>query len=145
MGMLTMAAHEYQAALKYAPNDGSLHVGLGNTYFAQHRYRDAIGELEIAEKLTPDNPQLYAWLARSYASLQDREKTYLNVRLAEQHALSQPAHKTELRLEQMGDSGSELSETLVSTGEALSTIGDQDAAMDRFQKASVYGWPSPRS
>ena len=35
------------------------------------------------------------------------------------------------------DSGSELSEILVSTGEALSTLGDQNAAMDRFQKALV--------
>ena len=35
------------------------------------------------------------------------------------------------------DSGSELSEILISTGEALSTLGDQNAAMDRFQKALV--------
>ena len=136
MDMLTLAAREYQAALKFAPNDGALHIGLGNTYFAEHRYHDAISELEVAEKFSPENPQLYAWLARSYASLQDRERTYLNVRLAEQHALSQPAGTTEAGGEQM-DSGSSLGEILISTGEALSTIGDQNAAMDRFQKALV--------
>ena len=136
MDMLTLAAREYQAALKFAPNDGALHIGLGNTYFAEHRYRDAIGELEVAEKFSPENPQLYASLARSYASLQDREKTYLNVRLAEQHALSHSAHTTEPGAEQL-DPGSDLSEILISTGEALSTIGDQNAAMDRFQKALV--------
>src|SRR6202167_4134135 len=95
MDMLTMAAREYQAALKFAPNDGPLHIGLGNTLFAERRYHDAIGELEVAEKFSPDNPQIYAWLARSYASLQDQEKTYVNVRLAEQHALSQPVETAE--------------------------------------------------
>jgi len=136
MDMLTSAAREYQAALKFAPNDGALHIGLGNTYFAEHRYHEAIGELEIAEKFSPDNPQLYAWLARSYAGLDDREKTYLNVRLAEQYARSQPAHPTEAGAEPM-DRGSDLSEILISTGEALSTIGDQNSAMERFQKALV--------
>jgi tetratricopeptide (TPR) repeat protein len=137
MDMLTMAAREYQAALKFAPNDGSLHIGLGNTYFAEHRYHDAIGELEVAEKYTPNNPEIYAWLARSYASLQDREKTYLNVRLAEQHALSQPVRTAEKGPDHIDDSGSEMSAILISTGEALSTLGDQSAAMDRFQKALV--------
>ena len=135
MDMLTMAAREYQAALKFAPNDGSLHIGLGNTYFAENRYHDAIAELEVAEKFSPDNPQIYAWLARSYASLQDRDKTYLNVRLAEQHALARPART--LGPDHIEDSGSELSEILISTGEALSTLGDQNAAMDRFQRALV--------
>jgi tetratricopeptide (TPR) repeat protein len=135
MDMLTMAAREYEAALKFAPNDGPLHIGLGNTYFAERRYHDAIGELEVAEKFSPDNPQVYAWLARSYASLQDREKTYLNVRLAEQHALAQPERSP--GSEHIEESGSELSEILVSTGEALSTLGDQNAAMERFQKALV--------
>jgi predicted Zn-dependent protease len=137
MDMLTMAAREYQAALKFAPNDGALHIGLGNTYFAEHRYHDAINELEVAEKFSPENPQIYAWLARSYASLQDREKTYLNVRLAEQYALSRPVRTAEKAPDQIEDSGSELSEILISTGEALSTLGDQNAAMDRFQKALV--------
>jgi len=137
MDMLTMAAREYQAALKFAPNDGSIHIGLGNTYFAEHRYHDAIGELEVAEKFSPDNPQIYAWLARSYASLQDRDRTYLNVRLAEQHALSQPVRTDKQEPDPIEDSGSELSEILISTGEALSALGDQNAAMDRFQRALV--------
>ena len=137
MDMLTMAAREYQAALKFAPNDGPLHIGLGNTYFAEHRYHDAIGELEVAEKFSPGNPQIYAWLARSYASLQDRQKTYLNVHLAEQNALSQPARASASGADPIDDSGSELSEILISTGEALSTLGDQNAAMDRFQRALV--------
>ena len=137
MDMLTMAAREYQTALKFAPNDGALHIGLGNTYFAERRYHEAIGELEVAKKFSPDNPQIYAWLARSYASLQDREKTYLNVRMAEQYALSQPARRVGREPGPIDDHGTELSEILVSTGEALSTLGDQNAAMERFQRALV--------
>jgi tetratricopeptide (TPR) repeat protein len=126
MDMLTLAAREYKLALKITPNDGGLHFGLGNTYFAEHHNHDAIGEFEVAKKLTPEDPQIYAALARSYANLQDREQTFLNVRLAEQHA-QQPRGTA--------GSTSELSDILVSTGEALSTLGDQNAAMDRFQKA----------
>ena len=137
MDMLTMAGREYQAALKFAPNDGSLHIGLGNTYFAEHRFHDAIAELEVAEKFSPDNPQIYVWLARSYASLHDRDKTYVNVRLAEQYTLSQPARTADQVPDHIDDSGSELSEILISTGEALSTLGDQNAAMERFQRALV--------
>ena len=40
-GMLTKAISEYHAALKFAPNDGSLHLGLGNALFAEKRYHDA--------------------------------------------------------------------------------------------------------
>ena len=127
MDKLTMAAREYQAALKFAPNDGALHLGLGNTYFAEHRYHDAIGELEVAERFSPGKPEVYAWLARCYASLQDRAQTLRYVNLAERHAQSQPGNAT--------DPTSERSEVLISTGEALSTLGDQKAAMDRFEQA----------
>jgi Flp pilus assembly protein TadD len=126
LDMLSQAAREYKLALAFTPNDGALHLGLGDTYFAQRHYHDAIGELEIAKKLTPDNAKIYATLARSYANLQDREHTMENVRLAEEHAQTRkPAP----------GAPSELSEILISTGEALDTLGDQKAAMDRFQEA----------
>src|SRR6202021_3114930 len=134
-----------QTALKFAPTDGPLHIGLGNTYFAEHRYHEAISEVEVAEKFTPGNPQIYAWLARSYASLQDRQKTYLNVHLAEQYALSQPARTAGSGLDPIHDSGPELRDILISTGEALSTLGDQNAAMDGFQTALVAAGSDPIS
>ena len=127
MDMLTMASREYQAALKFTPHDGALHSGLGNTYFAEHRYHDAIGELEVAEKLSPGDPHIYALLARSYASLQNREQTLRYVSLAERNAPPQPPNTA--------DPPYKRSEILISTGEALDTLGDQNAAMDRFQKA----------
>jgi Tfp pilus assembly protein PilF len=51
--MLIKAASEYRAALKFTPDDGALHLGLGNTLFAERQYHDAIDELEIAVKIPP--------------------------------------------------------------------------------------------
>jgi tetratricopeptide (TPR) repeat protein len=124
-GMLTKAVTEYRAALKFAPNDGSLHLGLGNALFAEKRYHDAVNELLIAEKLTPDNAVVYGLLARAYAEQQDRQHTMQYVQLAEQRALQTPNTANP----------SELSEIYISTGQALSTIGDQKGAMERFRKA----------
>jgi len=124
-GMLTKSINEYHAALKFAPNDGSLHLGLGNALFAEKRYHDAVDELLIAQKLIPDNPVVYGLLARSYAEQQDRQHTMEYVQLAEQHALQSPSTSNP----------AELSEIYVTTGEALSTIGDQKGAMERFSKA----------
>jgi tetratricopeptide (TPR) repeat protein len=125
--MLLKAATEYRAALKFTPNDGALHLGLGNTFFAARRYHDAIEELDIAEKLSPESAGVYALLARSYANLQDRDQTLRYVQLAELHAPLSPIAA--------GSSDSERSEIFVSTGEALSTIGDRSAAMECFRKA----------
>jgi len=125
--MLVKATLEYRAALKFTPDDGALHLGLGNTFFAERQYRDAIDELEIARKDSPENAHVYALLARSYANLQDRDRTLRYVELAEQ--LAQPAAAL------AKGSESEQSEIYVSTGEALSTIGDHAGAMERFRKA----------
>src|SRR6202522_2943830 len=125
-GMLTKAAAEYRAALKYAPDDGGLHLALGETLYGQRLYNEAIDELQVAQKLSPNNNDIYAQLARAYAQLHDREQTLRYVELAEQTAaLTQPAdtdHKRESRV-------------LVSTGQALSLLGDQKGAMERFERA----------
>jgi tetratricopeptide (TPR) repeat protein len=125
--MLMKAADEYGAALKFTPDDGALHLGLGNTLFAERRFHDAIEELQIAAKDAPNNADVYALLARSYAYLQDKDQTMRNVQLAEQNAQAAPAASN--------GSLSGQSEIYVSTGEALSTLGDHDAAMNRFRKA----------
>jgi tetratricopeptide (TPR) repeat protein len=125
--MLAKAADEYRAALKFTPDDGTLHLGVGNTLFAEQKYHDAIAELEIAVKDSPDDADTYALLARSYANLQDRDQALRYVRLAEQTALDAPVSATN------PESG--LGEIYISTGEALITLGDHDAAMERFRKA----------
>jgi predicted Zn-dependent protease len=125
--MLTEAAREYKAALKFTPNDGALHLGLGNTYFVERQYHDAIDELEIAAKDSPDNAAVFALLARSFANLQNRDQALQYVQLAESQSQHAPAT--------INRSESTQSEILVSTGEALSTLGDQAAAMERFRTA----------
>jgi tetratricopeptide (TPR) repeat protein len=125
--MLLKAADEYRAALKFTPDDGALHLGLGNTLFAERRYHDAIDELQIAVKDSGEDAEVYALLARSYANLQERESTLRYVQLAEQKVASAPGPADSSMPEQ--------SEIYVSTGEALSTLGDHAAAMERFRKA----------
>jgi tetratricopeptide (TPR) repeat protein len=119
-GSLTKAAAEYRIALKSDPNDAPLHLALGDTLYGLNRYSEAIAEYQTAQKLAPDNSEAYAKLARSYAQLHDRENTLGNVQLAERYADKDPKNK---------------STVLLSTGEALSLLGDQAAAMQRFEAA----------
>lgn len=122
--LLAKAADEYRAALKFDPSDPDLHLGLANTLFGERRYRDTIGELQTAERYKPDNAEIYALTARSYANLDDRDNTMRYVQLAEQHAhAASPANP------------SQESDILVATGQALNTLGDHTAAMERFRRA----------
>ncbi len=127
LGMLTKAANEYRAALKFTPDDGTLYLGLAETLYAQRRYHEAADQLQIAQKYSPNDAAVYALLARAYAHLQDREQTLRYVQLAEQHAGQTQAGAK--------NSNSGDSEIFIATGEALSTLGDQRSAMERFQKA----------
>jgi len=125
--MLVKAAAEYRAALKVTPDDGTLHLELGNTLFAERQYRDAIDELKTALQHSSDNAAAYSLLARAYANLGDRALTLQNVQLAEQHAKTDASGAERSQATQ--------SEIYVSTGEALGTLGDHAAAMDRFRSA----------
>ena len=126
-GMLTRAADEYHAALRFDPGDGTLYLGLGGVLFAERRYHDAIDELEKAQTLQPRDAQVYALEARAWAGLQDRDAAMHDVELAEQFAAEMPATPSA--------TGSPKSDIYVSTGEALSTLGDNQAAMERFSRA----------
>lgn len=120
-GMLVKAAGEYRAAIAMTPDDGALYFGLGGTLFAERQYHEAIENLDHAEKLTPSNPTVEALLARSHAELQERNETQHYVQLAEEHVSGRP--------------GKEQSGIYLSTGDALSTIGEESAAYGRFEKA----------
>ena len=126
--MLAKAAQEYKAALAFAPADSSLHFGLANTLFSARHYHEAIDELQTAQRFSPSDPGISAMLARSYANLDDRDQTYHYVQIAEQQAEAAPPPRDPFR-------ESVESSTLVSTGEALSTVGEQKAALERFRKA----------
>jgi tetratricopeptide (TPR) repeat protein len=132
-GMLTKAGAEYRAALKFTPNDGALHLALADNMYTRREYHEAIAELEVAQKLSPNDASISALFARSYAQLQDREQTLRYVQLAEQQVQQEPAATTVPKSGQ--NPGSKQSAIFLSTGAALSVLGDQDAAMERFRKA----------
>ncbi len=113
-GLLSKAVGEYRVALKYSPNQTNLHVALADALNGLHDYRDAITELETADKHSPGDSVVYAQIALAYAHLNDRERTLEYIKLAEEKGQSN---------------------VLGSTGEALSLIGERDAAMGRFEKA----------
>ena len=127
--LLAKAEIEYRAALKFAPKNATLHFDLGNTLFGEQRYQRSIEQLELAAKLAPGNPNPYndALLARAYANLQDSNGTMRYVRLAEEEAARNP--------KQTKFGAPVESDILLSTGEALSTLGDKRAAMERFRRA----------
>ncbi len=116
LGLLNHAVSEYRAALKLAPNQTGLHLALADSLFGLHHYQQAIDELQVAEKLAPGNGATYALMARAYAHLGDRDQTLRYVGMAEKTGQS---------------------DVLVSTGEALSIIGERDSAMQRFERALV--------
>ncbi len=113
-GMTKQAAAEYRIALKSAPNDGHLHLALATMLYDLHDYRESIAELQTAEKLSSDKGSVYAQLARAHAQLGEREDTLHYIGLAEAKG----------------------SATIyLSTGEALTILGEENAAMERFERA----------
>jgi len=113
---LTEAVAEYTAALKEDPKDLVTQLALGDSLFHLHRFKEAVATYNVALSLSPDNPLIYAQMAQSYASLHDRPETIRNVAEAERLG--------------KGDG-----EVLLATGNALLTLGDENAAMQRFAGA----------
>jgi tetratricopeptide (TPR) repeat protein len=116
MRLLADAEKEYRAALKFSPDNLTLHLALADTLYHLRRYDDSIVALNDSLRLSPDDPFIYAQMADSYSHLRRREDTLKYVRLAERQ-------------------GTDQSSILLSTGSALMTIGDENAAMQRFERA----------
>jgi tetratricopeptide (TPR) repeat protein len=114
--LLGSAEKEYRAALKYSPDDLRLQFALADTLYLMRRYQESIDALNAALRLSPDDPLIYAQMAHAYAALHNRENTLRYVEAAEREG---------------GDS----SAILLNTGDALMTLGDEKAAMDRFARA----------
>lgn len=113
-GLLKRAIAEFRLALKTNPSDPNLHVAIANSLYELHEYQEAINDLQESDKLAPGNGLVYAQLARCYAQLHERNQTMHYIELAEKAG---PAT------------------VYVSTGEALSVLGEQKAAMARFERA----------
>lgn len=116
MRILDKAVAEYRAALKYSPDDLKLHLALADALYHARHYGLAINELEASLKLSPDDPLIYANLASANAQLGRRPETFKYIQLAEKEAVDQSA-------------------ILLATGDALLTLGDRQAALERFTRA----------
>jgi tetratricopeptide (TPR) repeat protein len=116
MRVLNKAEAEYRLALKFAPDDVRIYEALADALYHAHRYPQAITELNTALQLSPDDPFIYANLAAAHAQLHQRPQTLQYIEGAEREAPDQSA-------------------ILLATGDALMTLGDRDAAMDRFTRA----------
>lgn len=69
---------EAQSALEKAvaqrPNDAGSQIGLGQIYLTSGRLDDAIAHLEAARKMRPDQPSIYASLAKAYQRKGDSQR-----------------------------------------------------------------------
>ena len=113
--MLHKAEVEYRAALKFTPNDVQTHLALADALYRMHRYQESINALKTTLGLQQDDSLVYAQMARSYAQLHQRDEAYQAITQAEKHEND--------------------SKVLMATGEALLTLGDHRAAMDRYSDA----------
>jgi tetratricopeptide (TPR) repeat protein len=113
--MMKRAELEYRAAIKFAPNDVPTHLALADALYRMHRYNDSIAALKDTLAISPGNALVYADMARSYAELRDRKDALESISLAEKS----------------GDD----SRVLMADGEALLTLGEHDAAMQRYGRA----------
>ncbi|MGE5204211.1 MAG: tetratricopeptide repeat protein, partial [Chlamydiota bacterium] len=114
--LLPDTVREYRAALRYAPDDLQIHLSLAETLYHMRHYKEAIDALNGALALSPQDPFIYAQLAHNYARLHDREQTFRYIEAAER-------------------TGADQTGVLLATGDALLTLGDRDAAMQRFARA----------
>ena len=118
-GALAKAVTEYRAAIKFTPNDASLHLALAGTLYSEREYHESIDELNIAQKLAPDNAMVYAWLARSWAEMDNAAETMQYIQIAEQRAMLKPAVVSRPN----PNAPSEASQIFLLTGEALTHLG----------------------
>jgi len=109
-----------------SPNDGGIHLALADTLYSLRQYTPRLMNCKSRGPLSPDDPLIYAQLARSYAELRDRDQTLQNVQLAEQKSPNPLRQKIRSATRAL---------YLSTTGQALSALGDNKGAMERFERA----------
>lgn len=110
------AESEYRAALEEDPNDLSTELAYADTLFRLRRYQQSLNALDTAQKLAPTDPRVYALRAQVHAKEGLRDDALHDIQLAEQYS------KDDVQI-------------LMATGSALLSMGDKDAAMQRFARA----------
>ncbi|HLV89303.1 MAG TPA: tetratricopeptide repeat protein [Candidatus Sulfotelmatobacter sp.] len=109
------AIPEYRQALDQMPNDLPTVLAYGDALYHSGHLHEAVEELAAAEKLSPQDAQIYALRAQIYARENDRDNAHRDIQLAEQYGNGQ-------------------SKILMATGDAFLTLGERDAAMQRFSR-----------
>jgi tetratricopeptide (TPR) repeat protein len=110
------AAAEYRMALAETPDDLTTQLAYADVLFRMRHYPEAIDALNAALKLSPSDPTIYALMAQVHAKQGNREQALRDVDSAERQ-------------------GGNRVEILTATGAALLTLGDKNAAMQRFARA----------
>lgn len=110
------AEPEYRAALAETPNDMPTLLAYADVLFRGGQYQPAIATLDAAAKVSPSDQQIYALRAQVHAKQNDREAAHNDIQQAEQYGAGQV-------------------NILMSTGDALLTLGEREPAMQRFSRA----------
>jgi predicted Zn-dependent protease len=110
------AATEYHAALSETPDDLTTQLAYADVLYRMRHYGDAIAVLDTALKLSPSDPAIYALMAQVHAKKGDREQTLRDIQ----------------SVDRLGGTSIAI---LTATGDALLTLGDRNAAMQRFSRA----------
>ena len=113
--MLAKAVPEYRAALKYQQNDVPTYLALADAQYGLRDYTGALQTLNTALKYGQD-PMLYAQMARSYAELHRESDAMRAIGVAEK-------------------SGGRDAKILLTTAQALLTLNNRPAAMNRYAEA----------
>src|SRR4029077_13358527 len=91
-------------------------LAYADVLYRMHQYGEALTALNEALKLEPSDPAIYALMAQVHAKQGERDQTLRDIQQAD------------------GLGGNRV-EILTATGDALLTLGDRDAAMQRFSRA----------
>ena len=110
------AASEYRTALTEDPNDLTTQLAYADVLYRMREYAEATAALKTALALSPSDPAIYALMAQIDARQGKREDAMRDIQSAEQL-------------------GGNRAEILTATGDALLTLGNRDAAMQRFSRA----------
>jgi tetratricopeptide (TPR) repeat protein len=110
------AAIEYRTALDEDANDLTTQLAYANVLYRMRQYNDAVAALNAALKLSPNEAEIYALMAQIHAKQGDRDQTFRDIQEADRF-------------------GGNRVEVITATGDALLTLGERDAAMQRFSKA----------
>jgi tetratricopeptide (TPR) repeat protein len=117
------AEPEYRIALQETPKDLTTQLAYADTLFRLQRFQQSLATLDVAQRLSPTDPAVFALRAQVHAKQGARQDALHDIQLAEQYSGN---------AEQYGDHQVDI---LMATGGALLVLGDRDAAMQRFSRA----------